>query len=135
MTTDSTTRLLMPGRPALHAATPDGDGERGYKALVQPATFHDAVPMLELRLASGDRVAFSYALLSEVAFDPSAGSVAIAFTTGTTVAIRGRHLLPVFAAIASHQAVSVWEADPPTAELAGQGEPVVTDISIDKASL
>lgn len=118
-------RLVLP-RPTDHAA-----GDADYRAVALPATFGENPPMVELWLATGNRVGLPYAWLSEVTYDPSAG-VTLAFTTGAAVAITGRHLGPVYAALLAHQAVSVREADPPTAELAGEGTPVVEGIRVDR---
>lgn len=120
-------RLSLP-RPAALA----GAGDADYRAFALPATFGEFPPMVELVLASGNRVGLPYAWLSEVTFDPSAG-VTLAFTSGPAVTITGRHLGPVYAALVAHQAVYVREADPPTAELAGDGVTVVEVIRVDKA--
>ena len=120
--------LSMPRAAGLAAA-----GDADYRAFALPATFGESPPMVEFVFATGNRVGLPYAWLSEVTFDPSAG-VTLAFTTGAAVAIAGRHLGPVYAALVAHQAVYVREADPPTAELAGEGVTVVEGIRVDKAA-
>ena len=119
------TRLQMPHPAAASLA----ESEDGYRAFALPSTFGEFVPMVELRLANGDRVGLPYPWLVEVRFDPSAG-VTLAFTTGATVVIRGRHLGGLFTALLRHQAVYVREADPPTAELLADGVPVVESIRV-----
>ena len=109
-----------------------GAGDADYRAYGLPATFGESPAMVELVFATGNRVGLPYAWLSEVTFNPSAG-VTLAFTTGTAVAITGRHLGPVYAALVAHQAVYVREADPPTASLAGDGATVVEGIRVAKA--
>lgn len=121
-------RLLMP-RPA-----PDeGDGDGEYRAFALPDRYGEALPMVEFRLVTGGRVGLPYAWLSQVTYDPSAG-VTLSFTTGAAVAITGRHLGPVYAALLAHQAVYVREADPPTAELLGPGVPVVEQVRVDRSA-
>lgn len=118
-------RLLMPRLSPSGGRA--GDGE--YAAFALPATFGETPPMVELRLGSGNRVGLPYAWLSEVGYDPSEG-VTLTYTTGVSVAIRGRNLGPVYAALVAQQAVYVRAADPPTAELAGDELPVVTGIDV-----
>lgn len=119
--------LVMP-RPGDEA-----DRAAEYQAVTLPATFGEAPPMVELWLATGNRVGLPYAWLAEVAYDPSVG-VTLAFTTGSAVRITGRHLGPVFAALLAHQAVTIREADPPTAELAKDGAAVVEAIVVEKTA-
>lgn len=130
MTTDRP-RLLMP-RPVAFPDDPTGDG--GYRAHALPDRYGDSPSMLELRLATGNRVGLPYAWLSEVTYDPSTG-ITLAYTTGAGVTITGRRLGPVYAALVAQQAVYVREADPPTAELLADGVPVVESIRVDRASL
>ena len=125
--TENGPHLSMP-RPAVLAAAEDAD----YRAFALPATFGESPPMVEFVLATGNRVGLPYAWLSEVAHDPSVG-VTLSFSTGAAVSITGRHLAPVYAALLAHQAVSVREADPPTAALAGDGVTVVAAIRVDRA--
>lgn len=115
------------------APVPAGEADADYRAVALPATYGEVPPMVELWLATGDRVALPYAWLTEARFDPSAG-VTLAFTTGAAVSVRGRNLGPVYAALVAHQAVYVREADPATAELAGGGVPVVLAIRVDRAA-
>lgn len=112
----------MPG------ASPNPTG--GYTAFTLPATFGEHLPMVELVQKSGSRVALPYPWLGAAEYHPARG-ITLVFTTGTTVFLSGRNLVPLFTALARHQAVSVVEADKPTAELLPEHDTVVDLIRVE----
>jgi hypothetical protein len=117
-----TPRLQLPRTEELSSAPEE------YQAFTIPSTFGEYVPMVELRLKTGERVGLPYPWLGEVRM--SASVISLSFTTGVTVSIRGRNLSALFAALVKHQAVYVREADAPTAELAPESSVVVEAIEV-----
>ena len=116
----SSERLQMP-------ASTLGEVE-GYRAFAIPTVFGDYLPMVEFRLRTGHRFGFSYAWLTAANFQPE--GIVLAFTNGTQVTIRGRHLLALYTALVRHQVVSVNEADEPTSLLVAESQPVVESIQV-----
>lgn len=112
----------MPNPRAVEAA-PDG-----YAAFALPAAFGEYLPMVELVLKTGKRVALPYPWLA-AEFDPADG-ISLAFTTGAAVAIRGRNMAGLFSALVRHQAVCVREADRAVAELAPDAAALVEAITV-----
>lgn len=75
-------------RPAPAEDDPDAADDRGAFGLLRGMT--GRAVMLDLRLRDGGRVAFPYALLERVSYDPSDG-IALRFL-GAAVVVRGRNL-------------------------------------------
>lgn len=118
----------MSGEGLQLPATPIGEIEEGYRAFSLPTVYGDFLPMVEFRLRTGDRVGLAYAWLSSAKLED--GSISLTFTTGASVLIRGRNLHSLYVALVRHQAVSVHEADEPTALLVGESFPVVTALEV-----
>ena len=119
---NDTPRLQLPQAPPVTT-----EGEE-YQAFAIPATFGEYVPMVELRLKTGDRIGLPYPWLGEVRLNSPV--ISLSFTTGVTVSIRGRNLTPLFSALLRHQAVFVWEADAPTVGLMPESAPLVEVIEV-----
>ena len=108
--------------------TPVSDTSEGYQAFALPAVYGEYLPMLDLRLRTGERIGFSYAWLTAVTLHTD--HIELSFTTGTLVTIRGRNLSPVYGALVNHQAVFIHEADTPTALLVSSTAPLVDGIEV-----
>ncbi len=86
--------------------------------------------MLELRMASGNAKALAYGYLVAMDFDPSQGIV-IDFT-GYKVTLKGRHLRPLFMALAAHRVSNIQEIEELHAEATLSKEAtVVTSIKVE----
>ena len=107
---------------------PPGEGYRAYGLARSP---REQVFMLEFRLRTGEVVAFGYPWLQRAGYDPSVG-VTLHFS-GARVEVRGRNLGKLFAAVSRHRVRWIGEADRPTAQLAPDGEAVVTGLAVSDA--
>ena len=112
------------------AGAPDDLGAFGLLRGVQ-----DRSLMLELRLANGNSMAFSYSYLMQATCDPSQG-IELQFS-GKKVSIRGSHLnteirpnIRLYEAILRHRVPWVQEADRATSLRAPQGTVVIDAIEI-----
>lgn len=87
-------------------------------------------PMINFIKCRGDHHALSYSHLYGVRFNPSIG-IAIEFSDHI-VTIRGRGLAASYEKLVMQRVVFVTEADRSTAGLIPDGEPVVTELSIEQ---
>ena len=120
---DEAARLLAQyGHGPRHAE--DGEAETGGAY----AAAEGFVAMLDLQLATGDRVAFPYATLLKAVFNPSDG-IKLTYST-EDVMIEGRRLEPIYKAISQHRARFVKSVGA-VGEFEAAGEiPVVTSIAV-----
>ncbi|HVX12055.1 MAG TPA: hypothetical protein VHC22_12815 [Pirellulales bacterium] len=96
---------------------------------------HERAEMLELRRKDGNIVAFAYAWLERIDFDPSVG-ITLKFGI-STVKITGRHLnaearpnIRLFAGIVRHRVPWIQEADRPVAMAAAKGATVIEAMEV-----
>lgn len=109
-----------------HGARQNGDGgEAGSGALAAAEGF---VAMLDLQLATGDRVALPYATLLKAAFNPSEG-IKLTYSTDDVV-ISGRRLEPLYKAITQHRARIIKSVGSAGEFETTTDQPVVTSIEI-----
>ena len=122
-------------RPAAPAAEPDEDAADDLGAFGCLRGPRDRALMVDFRLLTGERVAFPYATLDRVAYDPSAG-VTLRFA-GAEVVLEGRNLASSQAAgpglldaLHRHRAAWVREADELRGRLLPADAAVVTRIEV-----
>ena len=119
-------------KPAEEVGVMDDLGAFGLLRGVQ-----DRSLMLELRLANGNSVAFSYSYLVQATFDPSVGMI-LQFG-GKRVTIAGSNLnaeirpgIRLFEAMLRHRVPWVREADRATSLRAPQGSVLIDSIDVEE---
>lgn len=132
---DRSFRLHLPHIPSgLHEKNGDA-APSDYQAFEETQTFGEFPAMLEFRFRTGNRLALPYHWLGQAEFNPSLG-ITLDFSTGASVAIRGRNLSELFAAVTLHQVRWIREVDQPTAKLWPENLPLVESMQVEaKGSL
>jgi len=125
-------KLLPNGSDTLELEISDDEylEDGNYRAFASCRQPNQRAEMLDLVTKNGDHESFSYSHLYRTRYIAENGIV-LQFSDHL-VRIQGRALRDGYRRILGRQVIQVTEADAPTARAAGDKEPIVTGIKIDK---